>query len=152
MKTVKEYQADNFWIILGGPLQTMMTGTLALILLLVYRNNFVKNDKVHIVGWILIFLTLFWLRQVINLFMALMTYLIKGQPSLRGDEMRLANHLDINIWSIQILTGISGLFILVPVINLLPKKMVLTFLISGLAGGILGYYLWLVKFGQYIIP
>lgn len=84
--------------------------------------------------------------------MATLTFFTKGQPSLRGDEMRLALHLDINIWTIQIITGSLGLTVLVNILRLLPKTIILTFLVSGLTGGILGYYLWLIKFGKYIMP
>ena len=150
--TIKKYQADNFWILLGGPLQTILTGSIGLLLLVAYRHKFITADKVSLTGWTLIFISLFWLRQVANLFVAVMTFLIKGQTSLSGDEMRLAFHLDINIWTIQIITGLLGLAVLFIVLKLLPKTILLAFLLSGLTGGILGYYLWLVKFGQYIMP
>ncbi len=149
---IKKHQDDNFWIVLGGPFQTMLTGSIGFILLLLYSHKCISINRVNLKGWSLIFLSLFWLRQVANLFMALMAYILKGKPSLKGDEMRLANHLDINIWSIQILSGIAGAGVLIFVLRVLPKSVVLTFLFSGLVGGILGYYLWLIKFGQYIMP
>lgn len=151
-KAVQKYRSDNFWIILGGPLETILTGSIGFILLLVFRKRFIKSDQVHFIGWTLIFISLFWLRQVANLFMAIMSFLLQGQPSQRGDEMRLAKHLDINIWTIQIATGLLGLGVLAIVLRFLPKNVILTFIISGLTGGILGYYLWLIKFGQYIMP
>jgi len=151
-KAVQKYRLDSFWIILGGPLETILTGYIGFMLLLVFRKRYIKSDQVHFNGWALIFMSLFWLRQVANLFMAVMSLLLKGQPSQRGDEMRLANHLGINIWIIQIVTGLLGIGILVFVLRFLPKTVILTFLISGLIGGILGYYLWLIKFGQYIMP
>lgn len=151
-KRVQKYRSDNFWIILGGPLQTILTGSIGFLLLLVFRKRYIKPDHVQFVGWTLVFISLFWLRQVANLFMAVMSLILKGKPSQRGDEMRLANHLDINIWTIQIATGLLGLIILAIVLRFLPKTAILTFLISGLIGGVLGYYLWLIKFGQYIMP
>jgi FtsH-binding integral membrane protein len=66
--------------------------------------------------------------------------------------VRLAHHLEIHFESIQIITGIVGVLVLLVVLCLLPKSIVITFLISGLVGGIAGYYLWLIKFGQYIMP
>lgn len=151
-KRMNNYVNDQFWILLGGPIQTMLTGTIGLLLLLVYRHRFINSERITTVGWALVFISLFWLRQVANLFMAVLTFVTKGQPSLRGDEARLAMHLDINIWSIQIITGILGLIVLWVVLRLLPKGIVLTFLVSGLTGGILGYYLWLIQFGKYIMP
>ncbi|MBW7844141.1 MAG: hypothetical protein H3C45_00550 [Bacteroidia bacterium] len=150
--TIKKYQADNFWIILGGPLQTILTGSIGFLLLLLFRKKCFTTDNVKLTGWTLIFISLFWLRQVANLFMAIMTFIVKGQPFLSGDEMRLAYYLDINIWIIQVITGLFGIAILFIVLKLLPKSLVLTFLLSGLTGGLLGYYLWLIKFGQYIMP
>jgi FtsH-binding integral membrane protein len=151
-KVIQKYQSDNFWIVLGGPLETILTGSIGFMLFLVFRKRFITSDNVHFIGWTLMFISLFWLRQVANLFMAVMSLLLKGEPSQRGDEMRLANHLDINIWTIQLVTGLLGLSILAIVLRFLPKTLIMTFLISGLIGGILGYYLWLIKFGQYIMP
>jgi len=152
LKTAQKYHADNFWITLGGPLQTILTGTIGFFLLLVYRKKHITSDKVSLIGWTLIFISLFWLRQVANLFVAVISFFRNGQTYISGDEMILARHLDINIWSIQIITGLIGLGILILVLRLLPKTKVLTFLLSGLSGGILGYYLWIIKFGQYIMP
>jgi hypothetical protein len=151
-KITKKYHDDNFWFLLGGPLQTMLTGGIGFILLLVYRKRFITSEKIHFGGWTLIFISLFWLRQFANLFVGLLTYILKGQTSQRKDEARLANYLDLNIWTIEIITGIIALEILLIVLTWLPKKMVLTFMLSGIVGGILGYYLWLIKFGKYIMP
>jgi hypothetical protein len=151
-EAMKKYRTDNFLITLGGPLQTIMIGTFGLIFLLVYRDKFITKDKVYITGWVSIFLALFWLRQVANMFVGLLIYVMKGQSSVSSDEERLAHHLGIHFESIQIITGIIGILVLLVVLRLLPKSIVVTFLISGLVGGIAGYYLWLVRFGQYIMP
>lgn len=150
--TVERYRNDDFWILLGGPLQTTLTGSIGFVLLLFYRSKVITPDNVSFRGWVLIFISLFWLRQVANLFMAVLSLVIKGQPSMSGDEIRLALHLDIPIWTIQIITGLIGLTVLVVILRLLPRTMLFTFLVSGLTGGVLGYYLWLVKFGPYIMP
>jgi len=151
-KAVQKYQSDTFWIILGGPLETILTGSIGFILLLIYRKRFINSDQVHFIGWTLIFISLFWLRQVANLVTLLMSKFITGQYSQRSDEMLLAKHLHIHIWTIQMATGLIGLIIFAIVLRFLPKNVILTFLISGLIGGVLGYYLWLIKFGQYIMP
>lgn len=147
-----KYESDNFWIVLGGPLQTMITGTIGLLLLLGYRNSCIVSGKVTGIGWTIIFLSLFWLRQVANLGVGILTFLMNGKVSPTGDEMRLALQLGINLWSIQLITGFIGLAVLFIVLRLLPKTMIPMFIVAGIVGGCLGYYLWLVKFGQYIIP
>ncbi len=143
---------NSFWITLGGPVQTMLTGTIGLVLLIVYRKKQKNKEELDLWGWILIFLSLFWLRQIANLAMAIMDFLIKGRLPFGGDEMKLAIHLQLNVWSIQVITGLLGLFVLIIVINTIPKSKISTFLISGLIGGGLGYYLWLIRFGQYLMP
>ncbi len=151
-KAVNKLKTDNFWIILSGPMQTMLTGTIGFILLLTYRDKFINANNISILGWGLIFTTLFWLRQLTNLFMAIVGLLKNGEPSLNGDEMRLAWYLNINIWTIQILTGLISICILIFVLKIIPKTKLLTFLLSGLIGGISGYYVWLIKFGKIIMP
>lgn len=147
-----KYESDNFWILSGGPLQTMITGTIGLLLLLGYRNSCIVSGKVTAIGWTFIFLSLFWLRQVANLGVGIVTFLMNGKVSPTGDEMRLAVQLDISLWSIQLITGFIGLSVLGIILRLLPKTIVLTFVIAWMTGGGLGYYLWLVKFGQDVMP
>jgi hypothetical protein len=152
LNKITRFTSDDFWILLAGPLQTMVTGTIGLILLLIFRKKYITSDKVYIFGWVLIFIALFWLRQVANLFSTVLTFMSKGHVLGTGDEMRLTAYLDLNIWSIQIITGLVGIGILGIILRILPKPLILSFLISGLAGGLLGYYLWLVRFGKYIMP
>jgi hypothetical protein len=147
-----QYRKDGFWITLGGPLQTILTGSIGFILLLVYRKKVITSDNVTLSGWVLVFLALFWLRQIANLFMRILSYFSEGHSTIHGDEMRLAYHLGIHTWSIQIITGIIGAGVLLTVLRLIPQKLVFTFLISGMVGGALGYYLWLIKFGKLIMP
>jgi hypothetical protein len=147
-----QYMKDMFLITAGGPFQTMLTGTIGLLLLMFYRNKIVENDKLSIKGWILVFLSLFWLRQLTNLFMAVVKFLMVGKTSIHGDEKVLAYLSGMNLWTIQIITGITSFGVLLWVLKIIPKPQVLTFLLAGLAGGISGYYLWLIKFGPIIMP
>lgn len=149
---INKEKSDHFWILLGGPLQTTITGSIGLLLFLIFRKRIIDENKVQIVGWITIFMSLFWLRQPANLFIGVMKFISKGKPSQSGDEIRLANYLGLNIWSIEIITGLIGVLVLAIIIRLLPKNVVLTFLLSGLSGGILGYYLWIIKYGTFILP
>lgn len=146
------YRWHHFLFTLGGPVQTILTGTIGLLLLIVYKKKYIITEKVTLFGWVLIFLTLFWLRQSANLISALGNYLIYDNSQISGDEMRLAYFLELNIWTIQIITGIIGFAVLFYVIKILPNNLKLTFIFSGLIGGILGYYLWLIKYGKIILP
>lgn len=145
-------KSDHFWILLGGPLQTTITGSIGLLLFLIIRKRIIDENKVQIVGWITIFMSLFWLRQPANLFTGLLKFISSGKPPQSGDEIHLANYLGLNIWTIEVISGLIGILVLAIIFRLLPKNVVLTFLLSGLSGGILGYYLWIIKYGKYILP
>jgi hypothetical protein len=152
LKYCEIYWSNQFWITLGGPLQTMASGSIGLVLLLIYRKRLIINERVSVLGWVFVFMSLFWLRQVANLANAFFRYLINGNLSHLGDEVRLALHLHINPWTIQIITGILGLLVLFFVLKTLPRKIVPAFLLFGFIGGISGYYFWLIKFGPIIMP
>lgn len=138
---------------LGGPLQTIFTGTLGFILLLRNRKNIYKNGKLKLIGWIYIFLSLFWLRQVTNFLVAIASLIITKETHISGDEMSLALLYKLPIWSIQTITGIIGMIICGYIFfYIIPKAQRLTFIIAGLLGGIAGYYLWLIEYGKIIMP
>lgn len=149
---IGKYQADGFWFALGGPLQTMLTGTVAFILLISLRKRLISSGKVSFAGWTLIFLSLSWLRQPANFCMAVAKLIMKNPSPPRGDELILAAYLDLPAWSILVITTVAGSGILLGVLMLIPKPLRLTFLVSGLIGGTSGYYLWLVKFGPALLP
>jgi len=148
-----DINSDGFWITLGGPLQTIITGTFGLIFLIIFKNKFIKVDNLSKVGWLLVFLTLFWLRQTANLFVGLGSSIITGKSSTRSDEARLDLHLNFPLLTIEILTGFIGMLILIYVtFKIIPNKQRLTFLLAGIFGGISGYILWLKTLGPVIMP
>ncbi|HXD93697.1 MAG TPA: hypothetical protein VNX01_10815 [Bacteroidia bacterium] len=145
---------DNvFFITLGGPMQSMLTGTMGLILLYIFRNLFDIMHRLTFGQWTIIFLSLFWLRPTANLFTWIVGYILTGQFSSNGDEVELAKYLQLPNWTILTLTAIIGIIVLtVIVFKFIPTKQRMTFLISGLTGGITGYFLWLMLLGKYIMP
>lgn len=148
-----ETREDRFWIILGGPLQTMLTGILGLLGLIFFRNRVIKDEEINMAGWFLVMLSLFWLRQAANFAIRIVRYFITQKPSYLGDEHRLALYLGINTWTIQAISGFFAFLVLIWIIFfVIPKQNRLTFLIAGLFGGISGYYLWIIRFGKYLLP
>jgi hypothetical protein len=144
---------EAFIFTLGGPIQTMLTGTLGLTLLFIYRKSFNTIEKLSLKQWILIFISLFWLRQVSNLFTWILFYFINGKYGIRGDEIKMARYLELPKGSILLTTALIGASVLLIVIfKFIPKNVRLTFIISGLFGGISGYILWLEIFGKIIMP
>lgn len=145
--------ADNFWFTLGGPVQTMLTGTVGLLLLFSFRKSFQSKQKLSFRQWCLIFITLFWLRQTANLMVGLGMYLFTGRLSERSDEVKLARYWQLPGETISIITGALGAMVLAVVIfTFIPERQRLTFVISGLIGGVAGYLLWLEWLGPVIMP
>ncbi len=144
---------DAFLFTLGGPVQTMLTGTLGLILLMIFYKSFNSGGHLNFTQWVIIFLSLFWLRQLANLVTWIMHYISSGHFSYRADEIRLALYLQIPFWIIMTITAMIGLIVLLLVIfKIIPSKQRLTFITAGFTGGITGYFLWLVLFGKYLMP
>ena len=144
---------DDFFIRLGGPIETMLTGTIGLMLLFYYRKSFVSIQQLSFGQWILIFVSLFWLRQPVNFIVWMGMYFFTGQFSNGSDEIYLAQCLEFPSLTISILTGIVGLIVLsIVIFKFIPLQQRFTFFISGLVGGILGYIIWLDLIGKILMP
>lgn len=143
---------NHFFITLGGPIQTILTGTIGFVLLLVYRRRLFNKTQVKPMGWVLIFLSLFWLRQLANLAVGVAFLLLRGKTSGRDDESVISYLFGLPQWTILIVTGVFSAGVLLYILHVLPQRLRLTFMLSGLVGGVLGYYLWLEKFGKVIMP
>lgn len=137
----------------GGPFQTMMTGTIGFIVLILFGNKFKINGELKLIGWLWIYLSLFWLRQTTNFFASLIIFIINGfKWSRRSDEMILAYNLHLPIYSISLITGLIGVFVLLWITFFyLPRNIARTFILGGLIGGIAGYLIWFVWLGKYIL-
>jgi hypothetical protein len=137
----------------AGPIQTILTGTIGFILLLIYRKYFFATKKLNILQWLLIFFSLFWLRQVLNFGMAFFTMLITGRKEFYGDEFVLALHLGLPNFTIQIITAFIGLTIsCIVVFKFVPLAQRKIFIAAGFVGGISGYILWMYVFGPWLMP
>ncbi len=146
-------EADHFFVRLGGPLQTMASGSLGLLLLFLFCRTIENTSSLSFLQWGLIFITLFWLRQLANLCVWYGMYFTKGSFSESGDEIGLANDLNLPSWSIITITGIMGAIVLALVVfKFIPREQRNTFLVAGFFGGISGYLIWLNFFGKYILP
>jgi hypothetical protein len=145
--------SDNLWFILGGPLETSLTGLIGLLLLFLFRKTYKNTPRLSLKQWLFIFLALFWLRPTTNLVTWIGGYLLSGEFSQRGDEIKLSQYLHIPQWAIITSTAFIGIAVLTIVIfKFVPVSQRKIFILAGLTGGIAGYIFWLVLFGKYIIP
>ena len=148
---LKKRDVDHFWMILGGPVQTMLTGTIGFLLLL-FRFRSKTPKHINFVDWLFIFLTLFWLRQTANLASWIMGYSLRKVRGT-GDEIRLAHYWNLPEGSVILVTGFIGLLISNYVLlKYVPKDKLLTFYLGGLLGGVSGYIIWLNILGPFILP
>jgi hypothetical protein len=149
----EEAEQDDFYITLGGPLQTIIFGTFGF-LWLIYRRRKRHKERLNLGDYAAIFLSLFWLREVFNPIVSIGQALyLGGSQYFGGDEYVLAHLLDWPDGSIAIPLGLIGLAISYYVIyKVIPKSKRSTFIDAGLLGGILGYVLWMKVIGSYILP
>ncbi|HKJ48909.1 MAG TPA: hypothetical protein VJ973_07455, partial [Christiangramia sp.] len=134
---------DDFKILIGGPIQTILTGTIGF-LVLAYRKSKIKKYGLKTLDWIFVFLSLFWLREIFNLVHSIVFELINREGNyFGGDERYISEFLQLESGTIPIILGIIGLVISLYVIfKILPGKLQVPFIISGLVGGASGFFLW----------
>lgn len=140
-------------VTVGGPLQTTLTGTIGLLILLWRRKSIYKNG-LKVLDWLAIFLSLFWLREIFNLVTSIGGELISPNGTwFSGDELYISQSL--NLWSgtISLILATIGTIIAIYVVfRIIPKKIRLTFILSGFIGGIVGFILWMNIIGPKILP
>lgn len=138
----------------GGPLQTMLSGSLGLVLLYVRRRKRCSNGFA-IWDWVGVMLTLFWLRPLANFVHNIIRSIYLGETlfSGRSDEIHLSGYYHLYPGFFTILFGGLAFGIAVYVVFwIVPKPLRFTFISGGMVGGLLGYYLWLIKFGPVLMP
>lgn len=150
---IKKSISNGFWILLGGPMQTIFTGLIGLIIIF-FRKNQIKKFGLRWIDWLAVFLSLFWLREVFNLVMSVAFEIISPNGSyFSGDESNISFLLNLWDGTIPIILGTIGLFISVFVIfRIIPNRLRLTFIASGFLGGILGFILWMYVLGPKLLP
>lgn len=143
--------ARSLWITSGGPIQTILTSIIGL-LILFYRKS--KSRKIFkILDWLGIFLALFILREVFNFVTASYSFLFGGKSGFSGDEFKLSRYFFQNEWVIPSITLVVGMIISLYVIfKIIPNKYRFTFIVSGLIGGIAGFLLWFSLLGPLVLP
>jgi hypothetical protein len=144
---------NYFYSTLWGPLQTMITGTIGFIFIIIFRKRFFNTNALSTSQWLLVFLSLFWLREVFNTFMAGISFFVLGQKEFYGDEFNLCKHLNFPLFSIPIITAIIGIVICcIVTFKFVPKAERKTFIAAGFVGGTIGYIFWMYFLGPIILP
>ena len=148
-----DYKRQSLYIALGGPVQTMLTGTIGLLILYCRRKKLNQNPF-GIVNWIAVFMALFWSRQAyvfaISIFNSLF---IKSSRIFGGDEASISKSLNLPPGTMSIVTGVIGTMICAFVVfKIVPQLHRSYFFIFGIMGSALGYILWFHCLGPILLP
>jgi hypothetical protein len=144
---------NGIYITLGGPLQTILTGIIGLIILLL-RKESIHTKGLMIIDWLAIFLGLFWLREIFNLMYSIGSEIISPNGNwFSGDEYYLSHYLNLGSGTIPILLGTLGLLVSIYIVfKIIPRNLHKTFILSGLIGGVSGFILWMKIIGPMVLP
>lgn len=138
---------------LGGPLQTITTGTVGVLLVYFNRSKYHQSLELNAKQWFFIFISLFWLREPFNLFTATIAPFLRNSLSQRGDEISIAYKFGWPPMSIILTLGVTGAMILAWItFKIIPKKQRMIFLAAGLIGGFSGFFIWLQWLGPIVMP
>ena len=134
---------ENFWIAFGGPLQTMLTGTIGFWYCL--GNKEIKKNGIKLRHWIGIFLGLFWLRPIFNLLQGFYFRLVGIYDTFfGGDEAKLSELLGWPKGTLGVLFAVIGLLIcFYLVFKVVPYKLRFTFILAGIFGSLGGFWIWM---------
>lgn len=142
----------SFLLSISGMLTPILIGIFGVILLIFNRRKF-EVEKLSFQLWLLIFLSLFIMRQLDNFSFGILRFLATGKLHFPCAETNLAYRLNLPGQSIQFFMVIVGLIVLsIVIFKFIPKAQRLTFIIAGIVGGASGFYLWLIEFGKKILP
>jgi len=140
---------DKLLIYLGGVFQTIFIGSLGFLLL--YKRR--KSEYFTIKDWILVFISLFWSREILNLIVGVIRGLFNKEGIyFYGDEAKISKLLNLPDWSILLPLGAIAVIVIVFIIKLIPNKLRYTFILSGIIGSPIGYFLWMHFLGSKILP
>ena len=144
---------EHILIIACGILQTVVTGIFGLIWLLFQRKNFYASSALNNKQWLIIFISLFWLRELFNCLFSFCIYIMTGKISDRIDEINLAVSLHFDPWSFLLpLATVAVCVLMVVLFRFIPQGQRFTFVLSLLLGGPLGYYTWMKFLGPLVLP
>ena len=147
------HKTDRLQILAGGPLQTMLFGTIGWLLLIRSRRKH-PYERLSIFQWGWVLLALFWSRELFNAISGVIrTLLSPSTIHLNGDELRMAGILNWPSWSLAaVCAGLSLGIMLHICLVLIPRKQLVSLLVAALLGCSLGFYGWIYEMGPRILP
>lgn len=144
---------EHIIMTLGGPLQTMLTGTIGFLLLLVYRKQYEGKPALTVKQWFFVLLSLFWMRQLFNLISGLLSSPATGITGIHSDEVKLALTFGWPAMVLYYITGgIAAILLVIILFKFIPLQQRLTFITASIVGGVGGSIFWLYSIGPMLMP
>lgn len=141
---------QTIWMTLGGPLQTILTGTIGLVgLWVLSRRTTVDAWNTKHLLWIA--LTYFYSRTIF-VSVVLIYGLYIGNLYRGSDESKLLSYWEINPLTGNLVMLIVSSAILAYATFVLVKKHRLQLIIFGALGSAVGAWFWLYYAGKWILP
>lgn len=153
MMLIREQWFESLWVSIGGPLQTVLTGVIGLVILY-YQRRRINEASFNFWTWLGVFLGLFWLREIFNLTIGFAKHFLLGRDRLfGGDELHISKMLGLWDGTISLGLGLGGLVVSGWIVfKIVPKKLQFTFIFSGLVSSALCFYLWMYIVGPALLP
>ena len=135
----------------GGPIQTIFVGTFGYLLLIFLNKRQITFSKIH---WLAVLLSFFWSREVFNLLWGFISAILNNTTDyFGGDEAIISELFNLPLFVVTTIMGIIACIILIDIIfNRIPKEFRFEFILSGIIGCFLGFYLWMYHIGPTILP
>ncbi|MFP9114236.1 hypothetical protein ACLI1A_09840 [Flavobacterium sp. RHBU_3] len=147
-----QLNTDGNLVTWGGPLQTMITGTIGLAALW-FRRKKIAAVGMKAADWLSVILAFFWSRQLCNFLMGCLHFIKRHRWGDHDDESRLSLYMRLPVVTVGAVTGIIATAILSYVVfYIVPKQQRLTFIVAGAAGSILGWVVWMEWIGPVVLP
>jgi hypothetical protein len=145
---VKKFGNEETIIVAAGQLETMLTGTIGVSLILLYRKRFLRQEKLIAPQWIIVFVALFWLDFVGSLIARIFHLLfVYDAADTNSDVFKVSLHFGWNPTAVIFIKGMLGVVALWITFIHIPVRQRCTLIIAAFTGGLAGYFLW-----EYIGP
>ena len=138
---------------IGGPLQTIVTGTIGILLLWYNRKKIITKSELSVKEWFAVILAFFWSRSVLNELICIYYYVAERKVLKVGDESMISFYLGLPVNTLNAITCLIGTFLLLWVtFFIVPVQQRFSFVIAGISGSALGAMIWFLWIGPVVLP
>ena len=149
---VRRFDAREAFMYASGPLENILTGTIGILLLLVYRRSYKRALALNVRQWAIVFSALFWYSAVPTLLGIIYKYFIRGDQDMRTDLYKVSVHFGLYPWALDIVCGVLGVLAVWLILRFIPAGQRCTAALAGFLGILVGSVLWWGLVGPLLMP